>query len=268
MPNTNCSYKDFSDKSTSRIYRFKESHSVSRKPKLSFTQERKKLLDDAGLYAQGYEDAAEKGTFYGIGNLGDNWMPTITDLFDLYKNRLKNFKGARKRNMASQMIKDLKPIQERFLRHYDKNPRLKKDMNVLNYMMDWRTGLSEAYSMSRIPYEKLKTFTQKRQRLLSEINLYAVGYENAAKKGVFYTFGNLGDNWIPEIEKFINLHQSRIQKLKGARKQKLAGQMFKDLKPMIGRVKRYIKGNPEGKKDTHALKVIAGWDKLLSANVA
>lgn len=111
--------------------------------------------------------------------------------------------------------------------------------------------------------ESMGSYEKQKRELMKNIGEFATDYEQEAKEGEYYDFGNLGDQWFPAIDDLFELSKKEFNSLKGKKKERFGRKTAKELRAVVDRVKGYLKNSMYGREDITSHEEVLKWEIAL-----
>lgn len=162
-----------------------------------------------------------------------DWLKPLQNAFLLYKDRLTKEPARKKAALKADMVKKMAARVKKLSRYISRATN--NNYNVADgKVKDTVDKMKEALFSAMTPQQKIKI-------RFSQVKKFATKFENYEKQNppVYYTWGNLGDGWIPLIEETIAIYKGWM-KSNPKKRATIKANMLKNLKPQLARLKRYV----------------------------
>lgn len=218
--------------------------------------------------AKSYEEMAKKeGRFFGMGNLGDNWIPAIDELNELFKNKMDSVDGKDKKAEILRKARGvLLPVIRRFEKYLDfaEEQGSGFDADCWSTAVLLKESLGMKVDRSKLAVREAKTNTEVARRLKEKIEVVASGYEKKFEQENWnFEEGqhSWGYNWVEAIDHLLDVHKWEYSPtFFSANKATVAKQVQNEMVPIINRLENYLR-KVEAKTNNYSA-VATTWDDL------
>lgn len=227
------------------------------------------------------EFTRNRGEYLGPGNLGDNWVPNIQKLYDLYKKSLQKCRNNEERmHIKFQMADDFKTVVQRIDKYVNyTTPKANRDLRSELVVAAWQKNLHliNASNMKNIGglYERLDESDKNSESFWDQQD------RNGVVNGLFVEWdmnkGTYKDvkykkeipdspegQWFPSIDRAFDFYMKQISKEHYSGRQRVLQRMgVSYMSKEVGFAEQYISTAPSDKKQKWVNRVLA-WKKRLS----